>query len=147
VGIGGAILLRIVWGPAATLATERYQAHHWFDFVVFGLAQGSIYALIGMVEAFSQRFIISEGIALGQTPLLLVSLFASYQAARRALGAGASGRLLNGMLASLTAAALLEIFVLLGTHLNLRKVFINASPFFISCSLSSRNPERESFCF
>ena len=45
---GGAILLLIVWGSAATLASGRYQGHHWFDFVVFGLAQGSIYALIAM---------------------------------------------------------------------------------------------------
>ena len=46
--IGAGILLLIVWGSAATLASGRYSAHHWFDFVVFGLAQGSIYALIAL---------------------------------------------------------------------------------------------------
>ena len=46
--IGAAILLLIVWGSAATLASGRYSAYHWFDFVVFGLAQGSIYALIAL---------------------------------------------------------------------------------------------------
>ena len=46
--IGGAILLLILWGSAATLASGRYSGHHWFDFVVFGLAQGSIYALIAL---------------------------------------------------------------------------------------------------
>jgi len=46
--IGAAILLLIVWGSAATLASGRYSGHHWFDFVVFGLAQGSIYALIAL---------------------------------------------------------------------------------------------------
>jgi branched-chain amino acid transport system permease protein len=38
----------ILWGSTATLATGRYTSHHWFDFIVFGLAQGSIYALIAM---------------------------------------------------------------------------------------------------
>jgi branched-chain amino acid transport system permease protein len=46
--IGAGILLLIVWGSAATLASGRYSAYHWFDFVVFGLAQGSIYALIAL---------------------------------------------------------------------------------------------------
>jgi len=46
--IGGAILAVIIWGSAATLSTGRYTSHHWFDFVIFGLAQGSIYALIAM---------------------------------------------------------------------------------------------------
>ena len=46
--IGGAILALILWGSTATLITGRYSSHHWFDFIVFGLAQGSIYALIAM---------------------------------------------------------------------------------------------------
>jgi branched-chain amino acid transport system permease protein len=45
---GGTILLLILWGSAATLASGRYSAYHWFDFIVFGLAQGSIYALIAL---------------------------------------------------------------------------------------------------
>jgi branched-chain amino acid transport system permease protein len=45
---GGGILLLIFWGSAATLASGRYSSHHWFDFIIFGLAQGSIYALIAM---------------------------------------------------------------------------------------------------
>jgi branched-chain amino acid transport system permease protein len=46
--IGGGILVIIVVGSLATLAAGRYSAKHWVDFVVFGLAQGSIYALIAM---------------------------------------------------------------------------------------------------
>jgi branched-chain amino acid transport system permease protein len=46
--IGGAILALIIWGSTATIAAGRYSSHHWFDFVIFGLAQGSIYALIAM---------------------------------------------------------------------------------------------------
>src|SRR5512143_1100239 len=46
--IGGVILALIIMGSAATLKASRYTARHWFDFVIFGLAQGSIYALIAM---------------------------------------------------------------------------------------------------
>jgi len=46
--IGGAILALILIGSTATLRAGSYSAHHWFDFIIFGLAQGSIYALIAM---------------------------------------------------------------------------------------------------
>jgi branched-chain amino acid transport system permease protein len=46
--IGAAILALVIWGSAATLSEGKYSSYHWFDFIVFGLAQGSIYALIAM---------------------------------------------------------------------------------------------------
>ncbi len=46
--IGAAILTLVIWGSVATLSEGKYSASHWFDFVIFGLAQGSIYALIAM---------------------------------------------------------------------------------------------------
>jgi branched-chain amino acid transport system permease protein len=38
----------IVVGSFATLQSGHYSSRQWFDFVVFGLAQGSIYALIAL---------------------------------------------------------------------------------------------------
>jgi branched-chain amino acid transport system permease protein len=46
--IGGGIVAVILVGSAATLAAGLYSPRHWFDFIIFGLAQGSIYALIAM---------------------------------------------------------------------------------------------------
>ncbi len=46
--IGAAILGVVIAGSVATLASGRYAGRHWFDFMIFGLAQGSIYALIAM---------------------------------------------------------------------------------------------------
>ncbi|MGZ3514698.1 MAG: hypothetical protein ACXU93_12185, partial [Thermodesulfobacteriota bacterium] len=43
-------------------------------------------ALIGMIEAFSQRDIISHVISMGHTLLLLVILFMAYLAAKRTPG-------------------------------------------------------------
>jgi len=46
--IGGGLLLMIIVGSTATFAAGIYASRHWFDFIIFGLAQGSIYALIAM---------------------------------------------------------------------------------------------------
>jgi branched-chain amino acid transport system permease protein len=46
--IGAVILAVVIWGARATLSAGHYSSHHWFDFLIFGLAQGSIYALIAM---------------------------------------------------------------------------------------------------
>ena len=45
---GGAVVALIVVGSFATLRTGAYTARHWFDFLVFGVAQGSVYALIAL---------------------------------------------------------------------------------------------------
>jgi branched-chain amino acid transport system permease protein len=47
-GIGLAILAVVVWGSIATLAKGVYELDVWAAFLVFGLAQGSVYALIAL---------------------------------------------------------------------------------------------------
>ena len=44
--IGGSLMLLVIWGSISTLMAGTYQGRHWIDFMIFGLAQGSIYALI-----------------------------------------------------------------------------------------------------
>ncbi len=46
--IGGILLFMIIWGSVATLIKGVYSGAQWLDFVIFGLAQGSVYALIAM---------------------------------------------------------------------------------------------------
>ena len=46
--VGGAIAALVVVGSIATLGSGRYGARQWLDFIVSGLAQGSIYALIAL---------------------------------------------------------------------------------------------------
>jgi len=46
--IGGAVISLVVVGSYATLRTGNYTLRHWFDFLIFGLAQGSVYALIAL---------------------------------------------------------------------------------------------------
>ena len=44
--IGLTLLGLVLWGSVATLRAGLYTGRHWVDFVIFGLAQGSVYALI-----------------------------------------------------------------------------------------------------
>jgi branched-chain amino acid transport system permease protein len=46
--VGGGILTLVIVGSYLTLRQGTYSARHWFDFVIFGLAQGSVYALIAL---------------------------------------------------------------------------------------------------
>src|ERR1700730_2923792 len=46
--IGGSVTLLIVVGSIATLRAGHYTTRQWMDLVVFGVAQGSIYALIAL---------------------------------------------------------------------------------------------------
>jgi branched-chain amino acid transport system permease protein len=46
--IGGLIVVLIVVGSISTLVKGTYTERQWFDFVMFGIAQGSIYALIAL---------------------------------------------------------------------------------------------------
>lgn len=42
------IIVLIVWGTIATLLDNPYSARQWTDIVIFGVAQGSMYALIAI---------------------------------------------------------------------------------------------------
>jgi branched-chain amino acid transport system permease protein len=86
-------------------------------------------SLIGMVEAFNQREIISKVISMGQSLLLFIAVFISYAAASRARRHGGAGRVYAaGLVAGLTMSAILALLVLIGNAVNLRQVLINASP-------------------
>jgi len=43
-----AIIVAVLWGTVATMLNNRYSTEQWLDFLVFGLAQGSLYALIAL---------------------------------------------------------------------------------------------------
>jgi len=85
-------------------------------------------ALIGMVEAFNQRDIISNVVSMGHTLLFLVVLFLGYLAAKR------TGRIrpflgfFNSLTSGLIMGSFVALLVLGGSVIRLRAVFINASP-------------------
>jgi len=85
-------------------------------------------SLIGIVEAFSQREIISDVISMGQCLLLFIAVFIAYVAAARSISRGIGQTLAAGLTSALVMAVMLTLLVLLGTTVNMRQVLINASP-------------------
>jgi len=85
-------------------------------------------ALMGMVEAFSQRYIISDWISMGHTLLLVETWMVGSLAAKRAGQAHPSRALVNGFLSGLIVGGSLALLVIVGHLVRLRTIFINASP-------------------
>ena len=95
---------------------------------LIGGVSAVLLALIGMVEAFSQRDIISNVISMGHTLLLLVAMFMGYLAAKRTTRTEPLWILVNSLISGLIVGGLLALFVILGSLINLRKVFVYAMP-------------------
>jgi branched-chain amino acid transport system permease protein len=104
--------------------------------VKVGLLGGTVnlfLALVGMVEASSNRPVIPDVLSLGQTLLLLVMVFAGYMVVRQARTDPATtpspAKLIgSGALAGLLTNSFLVVLVLIGNSVNLRVVLANASP-------------------
>ncbi|KRT76648.1 MAG: leucine/isoleucine/valine transporter permease subunit [Armatimonadetes bacterium CSP1-3] len=94
--------------------------------LIFGAAAVFV-SLVGMVEALGVRVIVIGVIDFGRLLLLLIGLGAGYQAARRG-GGGVVIALLRGLLAGAATGAGLAALLVLGSEVNLRGMFINASP-------------------
>jgi len=93
-----------------------------------------------MVEAFGQRDIISEIVSMGHTLLLLTGVLMGYLAAKRTALAGSLWPALNSIVSGLVVGALLWLLVILGSVVNLRSIFINASPVLYNMLTFGRGP-------
>lgn len=103
----------------------------WKQAFQSGLLGGAIavlLSLVGMVTAFNSRFIISGIFTMGQFLFLAPILFMAYMTLRRASSLSSSRLIQLGMLSGLTSGAVVAALVLLGSVVNLRAMFINASP-------------------
>jgi branched-chain amino acid transport system permease protein len=103
----------------------------WQNGIKIGLIGGIVavlVALMGMVEAFSKRDIISNVISMGHTLLLLVALFMGYLAAKRTTRTEPLRILINSFVSGLIVGGALAILVIVGNLINLRYMFVNAMP-------------------
>jgi branched-chain amino acid transport system permease protein len=108
----------------------------WHPAVRMGLLGGTaalFLALVGLVEAADRRPIIPGVLSMGQTVLLLTIVFIAYLAVRQARSSQEgevprSWLIANGALAGLITNAFLAALVLVGGVIDLRAVFVNASP-------------------
>ncbi len=103
----------------------------WPYGIKLGLGGGVVailLALIGMVESFHQRHIISEIASMGQTLLAFTALLFCYLAARKTGRERLYISLGNAIICGLLMGFALALLVKINALLNLRAVFINASP-------------------
>jgi|RhiMetdeSRZDD1v2_1073273.scaffolds.fasta_scaffold23439_7 branched-chain amino acid transport system permease protein len=100
-----------------------------------GLLGGAIIifiCLVGMTEIFSKRYVIEKFVTLGQFVLLTTIVGAGFIASRRTSNLLGENRTVNnltgGLIAGLVTGLVLALFVFIGYKVNLRAVFLNASP-------------------
>jgi branched-chain amino acid transport system permease protein len=110
---------------------KKLQSSSWFTTVQLGLIGGIVgilMALVGMVEEFAKRDIIAGVIEMGQTLVFINLLAFGYFAASRSKSAQTWARVIQGGLAGAVSAFLLWVLVQLIAPLDLRSIFLNASP-------------------
>jgi branched-chain amino acid transport system permease protein len=103
----------------------------WQQVVRYGLIAGAaalLLSLVGIVEAFSLRDIIYQVISTGHVMLLAPMLAFGYATANKIENERPLNGVLLGLITGLVGGAVLVLFVLLGQVVNLRSMFINASP-------------------
>ncbi|MGD9348759.1 MAG: hypothetical protein PVF71_03845 [Desulfobacterales bacterium] len=95
---------------------------------LIGALTAVMLSLIGMVEAFNKRDIIYNVVTMGNALLLLTAVFLSYLAAKRTSREQTAMAIGLAILVGLMTAAGIALLVAVGKTINLRMVFINASP-------------------
>lgn len=95
---------------------------------VLGSAVALYVCLVGIVPVFSDRPLIAGVISLGQASLLMAFAAIGFVAARPYLGGSRRSMILWALAAGALAGVLPALLVLLGSVINVRGVFLNASP-------------------
>ena len=113
--IGGSIVVLVVVGSAATLVAGKYTARQWIDLSVYGIALGSIYALIAL--GYTLVYGILRMINFAHSEVFMSGPFTAYFLAdamgksgflERHLVVGLISILLLSMAVSMVVAVLLE---------------------------------------
>jgi branched-chain amino acid transport system permease protein len=105
--------------------------HLWKYGLNAGLLGGLItvlLSLIGMVEAFSKRQIVSDVLSMDQALLGAAVVFVGYLAAKRTTSTYPLWVVINTLTCGFITAGMLMLLLVIGDLINLRAVFINASP-------------------
>ncbi|HQX18040.1 MAG TPA: hypothetical protein PLA27_16600, partial [Anaerolineales bacterium] len=83
--------------------------------------------LIGMIESFHARDIIAGRISMGETLLLLIVIGFAYSSSRNEQ-LPISTRVTSGVITGVVTSLMIVLFLMLGAAVNLRSIFVNASP-------------------
>ncbi len=103
----------------------------WNHGVKFGAIGGIsvlVISLIGMVQSFGKRFIIADVLPMGVTLALMLAILAAYIAAKKTPISGKTIQFANAVVSGFITSGILALFVILGRFVDLRAVFVEASP-------------------
>ena len=106
------------------------QPSFWLATIRNGLIGGAVsllLCLVGMVMQFGERYIVSGVITMGQILVIAPVLIFGYRIARQ-LGSAPVQSMLGGALSGLASGVVLALLVGMGQVMNLRAMFVNASP-------------------
>lgn len=84
--------------------------------------------LVGMVEAFDERDIIEDILSLGRALLVVISFGMGYVVARKLSVDKVSRALIGSLVSGFIGGLIAALLVMLAEPLNLRAMFVNASP-------------------
>ena len=87
-----------------------------------------VISLIGMVQSFGKRFIIADVLPMGVTIALIISILVAYIAAKKTPISEKSIQFANAVISGFVTSGCLAVFVIIGRSVNLRTVFVEASP-------------------
>jgi len=110
---------------------KRLQSSPWYAALQFGFIGGIVailISLVGMVEEFSVRDIVFNVIDMGQTLLMLIPLLIGVFTLNRSQGTSLVQKLLEAALAGAIVGLSLWVLSIVIPPLNMRAVFLNASP-------------------
>jgi branched-chain amino acid transport system permease protein len=98
-------------------------------------------ALVGIVPTFDTRPLITGVLSLGEAFILGTMLLSGYVAARWAPGGMPARRVIYGALAGLLTGGALSVLMLIGPAVNLRSIFVHASPQLFNLLTLGQGPE------
>lgn len=115
--VGGLIVVAVVYGSAATLVAGKYTTRTWFDLTVYGIALGSIYALIAL--GYTLVYGILRMINFAHSEVFMAGPFTAYFLAN---AMGHSGFLQEHLVLGLLAILLLSMAVSTGVAVLLERI-------------------------
>jgi branched-chain amino acid transport system permease protein len=113
---------------------KESRSSSWVSALQMGVVGGVVallMALVGMVEEFAKRNIVAGVIDMGQTLLVMALLVAGFFAGRRSAGTSTLATVVQGGLAATISAFMLWLLVQIIGPLDMRLMFLNASPVLI----------------
>lgn len=104
---------------------------NWSKLLQYGLicGIGMLYvSLVGMVQTFHDRDIVSGWLSLGRALLVVISLGMGFIAARKLSNNNLGKVLISGVVTGLIGAIMVAILIFVSEPLRLREMFVNVSP-------------------